>query len=137
MADDPVIAVCIREPPFKTLHGTSLVVQWAGICLPMQETQVRSLVGEDSTHHGVTKARVTQLLKPERLEPVLHSKGSPCGEKPTHHHESSPHSPQLEKAEHRTKDPAQSNINKQIIFKNQPKNTPTGGAQVADRLVSP
>ena len=29
--------------------GTSLVVQWLGICLPMQRTQVRSLVPEDFT----------------------------------------------------------------------------------------
>ena len=64
----------------------------------MQETQVRSLVGEDSTCHGVTKARVPQLLKPERLEPELHNKRSPCYEKPTHHNESGPHSLQLEKA---------------------------------------
>ena len=30
--------------------GTSLVVQWSGICLPMQETQVWSLVGELRSH---------------------------------------------------------------------------------------
>ena len=30
----------------------SLVVWWLGICLPLQRTQVRSLVQEDSTCHG-------------------------------------------------------------------------------------
>ena len=74
MVDDPINQVCIREPPFKTLHGTSLVVRWAGICLPMQETQVWSLVKEDSTCHGVTKAHMPQLLKTEWLEPVLHKR---------------------------------------------------------------
>ena len=98
MVDDAINQVCTRKPPFKTLHGASLAVQWAGICLPMQETQVRSLVGEDSTRHGVTKAHVPQLLKPERLEPVLLNKRSHCYEKPTHHNASSRHLLQLEKA---------------------------------------
>ena len=35
--------------------GTSLVVQWLGIRLPMQGTQVRALVWEDPTCHGATK----------------------------------------------------------------------------------
>ena len=35
--------------------GTSLVVQWLRICLPMQGTQVRSLVREDPTCHRATK----------------------------------------------------------------------------------
>ena len=35
--------------------GTSLVVQWIKICLPMQGTWVQSLVGEDPTGHGITK----------------------------------------------------------------------------------
>ena len=35
--------------------GTSLGVQWLGICLPMQETLVRSLVWEDPTCCGATK----------------------------------------------------------------------------------
>ena len=32
-----------------------------------------------------TEAHVPQLLKPARLEPVLHSKRSHCSEKPAHH----------------------------------------------------
>ena len=34
---------------------TSLVVQWMGVHLPMQETQVGSLVQEDSTCHRATQ----------------------------------------------------------------------------------
>ena len=76
--------------------GTSLVAQWLRIRLPMQGTRVRALVWEDPTCRGATKpvrhnywacalkpvshsywARVPQLLKPARLEPVLRSKRSP------------------------------------------------------------
>ena len=32
------------------------VVQWIGICLPLQGTQVRSLIWEDPTWHGTSKA---------------------------------------------------------------------------------
>ena len=68
--------------------GTSLVVQWLGVCLPIQGTRVRALVWEDPTCHGAAKpmchkywacalepmshncwARVPQLLKPMHLEP--------------------------------------------------------------------
>ena len=68
----------------------SLVAQWLRICLPMQGTRVRALVWEDPTCLGATKpvchnywacalepvshnywARMPQLLKPARLEPVL------------------------------------------------------------------
>ena len=49
-------------------------------------------------------APVLQLLKPERLEPVLHSKRSRRKEKSTDPQlESSPHSAQLEKAHTPTK----------------------------------
>ena len=67
----------------NTRRGTSLVVQWMRICLPVQGTLVWSLVREDFTYHGATKpvrhnywartlgpssrvswARVLQLLKP-------------------------------------------------------------------------
>ncbi|XP_059856119.1 telomeric repeat-binding factor 2-interacting protein 1 isoform X2 [Delphinus delphis] len=37
------------------ISGTSLVVRWLRICLPMQGTQVRSLVQEDPTCRGATK----------------------------------------------------------------------------------
>ena len=39
----------------KEYMGTSLVAQWLRIHLPMQGTQVRSLVLEDPTWRGATK----------------------------------------------------------------------------------
>ena len=93
-----------QTPPKIMWFGTSLVAQSLRIHLPMQGTQVRSLVWEDPTCRRPTKpmqdnywacalepthsnywARVLQLLQPMRLEPVLRNKRSP-------------HSPQLEKA---------------------------------------
>ena len=90
----------------KSLLGTFLVVQWLGICLPMQGTQIRALVGEDPTCRGASKpvrhnywtcalepashnywAHVPQLLKPERQEPMLHNKRSHRNEKPANHNE--------------------------------------------------
>ena len=38
-----------------TKGGTCMVAQWIRIHLPMQGTQVRSLVQEDPTCHGATK----------------------------------------------------------------------------------
>ena len=44
------------QVPLKTwITETSLVVQWLSICLPMQGTQVPSLVREDSTCRGASK----------------------------------------------------------------------------------
>ena len=55
----------------------------------MQGTRVRALIREDPTCRGATKpvrhdywARVPQLLKPTRLEPVLHNKRIHNNEKP-------------------------------------------------------
>ena len=39
----------------RSRSGTSLVVQWLRIQLPIQGTQVRSLVREDPTCHGATR----------------------------------------------------------------------------------
>ena len=83
----------------------------------MQRTRVRALVWEDPTCRGATKpvhhnywawalepanhnywARTPQLLKPACLEPVLRNKRSHRYEKPAHHKEEYPRSPQLEKA---------------------------------------
>ena len=75
----------------KITYWASLVAQWLRIRLPMQGTQVRALVREDPTYCRATKpashnywACVPQLLKPTRLEPVLHNKRSHHSEKPTH-----------------------------------------------------
>ena len=68
-----VMKVGTKEEP----RGTFLVVQQIRIHQPTQGTLVRSLVREDSTRHGATnsdshnyRARMPQLLKPARLEPV-------------------------------------------------------------------
>ena len=45
----------------KVVNGTSLVVQWLRIRLPMQRTQVRSLVQEDPTCWRIFKPK--HLLK--------------------------------------------------------------------------
>ena len=84
----------------------------------MQGTRVRALVREDPTCRGATKpvhhdywacalepvshsywAPVPQLLKPTRLEPMLHNKRNHRNEKPVHGTpaKSNPRSPQLEK----------------------------------------
>ena len=70
-----------------------LVAQWT-IHLPMQETQVGSLIREDPTCHGATKPvchnswacalepRSCNSWSPSTLEPVLSNKRSHCSEKP-------------------------------------------------------
>ena len=50
------------------------------ICLPVQGTWVRALVGEDPACWGATTA--LELLKAVLLEPVLCNKKSHCSEKP-------------------------------------------------------
>ena len=81
-----------KQGPF----GTSPVAQWLRIHLPMQGTQVQSLVWEDPTCRGATKpmchncwAHVPQLLKPAPLEPMLCNKRSHHNEKPAHHNKES------------------------------------------------
>ena len=101
----------------KSITGTSLVAQWLRICLPMQETRVRSLVWEDPACHRATKpvchnywacalepashnywACVPQLLKPACLEPMLLNERSHRNENPRTAMKSSPRSEQPEKA---------------------------------------
>ena len=82
-------------PSLKNKPGTSsLVVQWIRIHLPMQGTQVRSLVREHSTCCGTSNpvcqnywVPMLQLLKPACLEPMLHNRGNHHNEKLTHHNE--------------------------------------------------
>ena len=80
----------------NNVSGTSLVANWLRIHLPMQGTQVRALVWEDPTCRGATKpvrhnywacaleptshnywARMPQLWKPARPEPVLRNEKPP------------------------------------------------------------
>ena len=69
--------------------GTSLVVQWLRICLPMQGTRVRSLVGElrshmpwnsraTTTEPECSGAHVPQLERPCTLEPTHHNEREDC-----------------------------------------------------------
>ena len=60
-----------------------LVVQWLKVCLPMQRTQVQSLVQEDPTSHRATKPLHHNYSRPCTLQPVLH-KRSHHSEKPGH-----------------------------------------------------
>ena len=61
----------------KILSGTSLVVQWLRIHLPMQGTWVRSLVGELRSHMPWgNEAHMSPLLSPHALEPACHNERS-------------------------------------------------------------
>ena len=98
-----LVSYLLRVLLKTSFSGTSPVAQWLRIRRPVQGTRVRALVREDPTCRGATKpvhhncwacalepvshnywAHVPQLLKPTRLEPVLHSKRSHRNEKPTH-----------------------------------------------------
>ena len=61
----------------RDVAWTSLMVQWMGIHLPIQGTQVQSLVWEDSTCVGATKAHVPQLLSPRAATAEAHTPWSP------------------------------------------------------------
>ena len=75
--------------------GASLVSQ-SWICLPMQETWVRSLIWEDPTYHSATKPvhrnywacalepRHCSYWSPRALGPMLGNKRSHRNEKPAH-----------------------------------------------------
>ena len=94
----------------NTDSRTSLMIQWLRIYLPMPGTQIQSLVQEDPTCCGATKpvlhntephsrAHRAQLLKPECLKVhALPREKPPQREARASQQESSPHSPQLEKA---------------------------------------
>ena len=49
------VCVCVCTQQFKNIQGTSLVVQWLRIRLPVQGTRVRALVREDPTCRGAAK----------------------------------------------------------------------------------
>ena len=83
--------------------------------LPMQETQVRSLIQEDSTCCGTTKPG-PQNHQACALEPESHNHWCPPGLESALRQEKSSqweaHAPQLEKSLWSNKDPAQPKINK-------------------------
>ena len=93
-----------RLPNFlkKWAGRASLLAQWLRICLPMQETWVRSLIQEDPIGHEATApvchnfwacalepascacwATCLRCWSLRTLGPVLHHKRSPHDEKPT------------------------------------------------------
>ena len=92
----------------------------------MQETRVRSLVGELRSHMPQgnyarapqllslrSRAHEPQLLKTVYLEPVLCNKRSHCNVKPTHRNEEQPPlAATREKPACSNKDPTQPKINK-------------------------
>ena len=99
------------------------MVQWLRIRLPMQGTQVRSLVQEDPTCRGTTEAPVPQLLspcsrtwEPQLLQPT-HPRALAAQQKSLQEEalvwrlERSPCLPRLEKARS-NEDPAQPKTNK-------------------------
>ena len=72
---------------WKNKFWTSLVVQWLRMCLPMQGTQVPSLVQEDSTCHKATKpmhhnyrAHALESTQVSNTRPTCSSYWSPCAE---------------------------------------------------------
>ena len=69
--------------------GTSLVVQWLRICLPIQGTQVQFLIQEDPAHHGATKhvhpnywARTLEHASHNYMKPTCPRASTPQPEKP-------------------------------------------------------
>ena len=68
----------LKDQTLRSDGRTSLGVQCVGVCLPVWGTRVQSLVQEDPTYCGAAKplhhdcgARVLQLVKPARPQPVL------------------------------------------------------------------
>ena len=70
----------------KTQRRTSLVVQWLNVCLPMQGSQVRSLVQEDSTCLGATRPMCHNYWAHTLELARAGDKRSHCSEKPGHRH---------------------------------------------------
>ena len=95
------------------MFQTFLVVQWLRIHLSMRGTQVWSLVQEDSTCCGATKPLHHNYWNLGALKPKL------CKQVQREAHEpqleSSPPSPQLEKARTQSKDTAWPEINKKCL----------------------
>ena len=94
---------------------TSLVVRWLRICLPMQETQVQSLVREDSTCHRAIKPMYHNYWNLRAFEPVLHNKRSNHNDEPIYHNQRVvPARHNQRKPTRSNEDPAQPKIN---VFK--------------------
>ena len=81
----------------RCFSGTSLMVWWIRIHLPMQGTWVQSLVRDDSTWRGPPMRHNYWSLHAQRLS-LVSNKRSHCNEKHVHCNKSSSHSSQLDKA---------------------------------------
>ena len=111
----------------KKREETSLVVKWLRIHLPVHGTRVWALVWEDPTCRGASKpvcrnywAREPQLLKPVHLEAKLCKREATTMRSSCTATNSSPCSPQLEKAcvqqwRLNNEDPMQPKINKYFL----------------------
>ena len=73
---------CLRIKWESPCRGTSLVVQYLGVCLSMQGTWVQSLVREDPTCHKATKPMCHNYWSPNTLESMLCNDRSHHSEKP-------------------------------------------------------
>ena len=84
-------ASCMQySPPLSHIrmgHETSLVVQWIGICLPMQGTRVLPLVLEDLTCCGTTEPLSHNCWSPPALEFMLCNKRCHYKKNPAHRSE--------------------------------------------------
>ena len=98
-----------RKDPFET----SLVVQWLGVCLPMQGTWVRSLVREVPICHGATCIKTTEACVPRAH--TLQQEMPPQWEVCTAQLEHGSRSLQLEKARMQQRRPSTA-MNKYIKF---------------------
>ena len=88
------------------------MVQWIRICLPMQGTQVWSLVWKDPTSRGAAKPVCCNYWSPSNLETTLCKERSHCNEKPSHRNEEQhPGMLQLGKSLYGNKNPAQPKTN--------------------------
>ena len=74
------LVMLISDQGWKTMKGTSLVMHWVGIHLPIQGTQIWSLILEDPTCHGqlspctTTTDSTLYTLRATTTEPVLQNK---------------------------------------------------------------
>ena len=94
----------MRNPVKNGSRGTSRVAYWMGVCLPMQKTQVQTLVQEDPTCLRATKPTTTELpcpriCAPQQLKP-------PQGGALTLQWRVAPNSLQLEEAQEKQWRPA-------------------------------
>ena len=108
----------VLEPLSKIDGRASLVVQWLRICLPMQGTQVQSLIQK------IPHAADQRSPRATTIEPELQSPGaaateawvpqSPCSTAREATAVRSPRSPQLEKAHTQQRRPSTAQINKSL-----------------------